>query len=335
MNGLLDVRNLGVEIATDEGRIAAVRDVSFSVEAGKCTGVIGESGCGKSMTALAVMDLLPSTARVVSGQILFRGDDLLRRSAAERARLRGTGMAMIFQDAIAALNPVLTVGEQIRDVLRATAASRGGAASLRTAGDEAEIIRMLARVGVTSPERRVRQYPHELSGGMRQRVLIAMALLCRPELVIADEPTTALDVTTEAQIVELIRGLIREFAVSFVLITHNLSLIAELCDRVVVLYRGSSVEEASVDALFARPLHPYTRGLMSSMLTLNTARDGLRPIRGAVPHAREAIAGCQFHPRCPDVMATCSQKTPLFVEVEPGHRCACFLHSAAAVPGSR
>jgi oligopeptide/dipeptide ABC transporter ATP-binding protein len=188
---------------------------------------------------------------------------------------------------------------------------------------------MLKQVGISSPERRIRQYVHELSGGMRQRTMIAMALSCHPELLIADEPTTALDVTTETQIIELIRNIITQFDMTFILITHDLSLIAELCDRVVVVYRGNSVEEASVETLFKRPLHPYTQGLVNSIPTLDTEQGQLNPIRGSMPNPREQISGCQFHPRCPEAMEICREAVPRFVQLEPGHRCACFLHSPA------
>jgi oligopeptide/dipeptide ABC transporter ATP-binding protein len=329
MTTLLQVKNLGIDFSTEEGRVPAVRDVSFSVEQGKCTGVIGESGCGKSVTALAIMDLLPSTARVIHGEIVFQGRALLQLSPTEHAKLRGPAMSMVFQDAMSALNPVFNIRDQMRDIVQAVRSRQSQAGSSVSIDYDQEIRNMLSRVGIASPERRMQQYAHELSGGMRQRVLIAMALLCRPQLVIADEPTTGLDVNTQAQIIELIRDIIAQFDMTVMLITHDLSLVAELCDRVVVVYRGNSVEEAFTEALFKRPLHPYTRGLMNSILTLNTVRGKLYPIRGSVPNPQERISGCQFHPRCPEAIEICREAVPRFVEVEPRHLCACFLHSLA------
>ena len=333
MTTVLQLENLGVGFVTEGGRVPAVRDVSFTVERGKCTGLIGESGCGKSVTALTIMGLLPPTARVTHGAIVFEGCDLFGLGTKERSNLRGTAMSMVFQDAMSALNPVFTIGEQMGDIVKAARTKQDRTGSSKGVDYDREITGMLCRVGIASPERRMRQYPHELSGGMRQRVLIAMALLCRSHLVIADEPTTGLDVNTQAQIIELIRDIVAQSDVTLLLITHDLSLVAELCDRVVVIYRGSSVEEASTGRLFKPPLHPYTRGLMNSILTLNTVRGRLQPIRGSVPGAGEGIGGCQFHPRCPNVSEVCRAASPRLLEVEPGHRCACFLYSSETADG--
>ena len=329
MNNILEVKNLEIEFLTEEGWVPALRNVSFDVAAGRCTGVVGESGCGKSVTAAAIMDLLPPTARICQGEILFQGRDLLKMSPAERARLRGSAISMVFQDALSALNPVFTIGDQMRAILQAVRRKQGRPSPAGGRKSDDEICDMLDRVGISSPRRRIKQYPHELSGGMRQRVLIAIALLSQPQLIIADEPTTALDVTIEAQIIELIHNIIDEFSVTFMLITHNFSLVAELCDRVVVVYRGNSVEEATAGALFREPLHPYTRGLMNSIITPRTKPGQLTPIQGFVPNPRQRISGCQFHPRCAEAMALCRRATPGFVAVRTDHRAACFLHSPA------
>ena len=324
---LLEVKSLEADFFTEDGWVPALRDISFDVDEGGCTGVVGESGCGKSVTALAIMGLLPPNVRIKKGEIIFEGRDLLKASAAERSRLRGSAISMVFQDALSALNPVFTVGNQMRDILRTGRRKQQRPALTRRQADD-EIVAMLDQVGLSSPRQRLEQYPHELSGGMRQRVLIAITLLSRPRLVIADEPTTALDVTIEAQIVELIQELAQKFNVTFMLITHNFNLVAELCDRVVVLYRGHSVEECSVEALFREPLHPYTGGLLNSIITPATRRGHLRPIAGSVPNAREVVPGCQFSPRCPAAVGVCRTKSPAFVAVQDQHRVACFLRSA-------
>jgi len=333
---LLEVKNLAVHFYTDEGVVEAVRDISFTVNPGDTLGIIGESGCGKSVTALSIMGLLPGNGGVVKGEILFKGTNIVPLHEKARARLRGSDMTIIFQDALSSLNPVFTVETQLSDILRVRDKRRssGQDRSAPKKDYRAEIIQRLKQVGISAPERRSRQYIHELSGGMRQRIMIAMALACQPQLLIADEPTTALDVTTEAQIVELIRTVLDRYEITFTLITHDLSLVAELCNRVVVLYRGNTVEDSSVESLFRRPLHPYTRGLMQSILTLDTGRGKLHPIEGAVPNPHKHINGCQFHPRCPDAMDICRKATPRLVEVEPGHRCACFLHSSATAEPS-
>lgn len=327
---LLEVKDLAVHFYTDEGVVEAIRDISFTVNQGDTLGIIGESGCGKSVTALSVMGLLPGNGRVVKGEILFKGTNIVQLDEKARARLRGSEMTIVFQDALSSLNPVFTVETQLSDILRVRDKRRNAEQNHSAPKKDyrAEIIQRLKQVGISAPDRRIRQYIHELSGGMRQRIMIAMALACQPQLLIADEPTTALDVTTEAQIVELIRTVLDRFEVTFILITHDLSMVAELCNRIVVLYRGNSVEETSVETLFKRPLHPYTQGLMQSILTLDTQRGKLQPIEGAVPNPHKHISGCQFHPRCPEAMDICRQASPRFVEVEPGHRCACFLHSS-------
>lgn len=327
-NPILEVKHLQADFLTEDGWIPALRDVSFTVQAGGCMGVVGESGCGKSVTALAVMGMLPSNVRIRRGEILFQGRDLLKMSTPERSNLRGSAISMVFQDALSALNPVFTIGDQMREILRVVRRKQNQSALTNRQADD-EICTMLDQVGLSSPRHRLKQYPHELSGGMRQRVLIAITLLSRPRLIIADEPTTALDVTIEAQIIELINHIISTFNVTFMLITHNFSLVAELCDRVVVMYRGNSVEESSTEALFREPLHPYTRGLMNSIITPYTKRGELNPILGFVPNPREHITGCQFHPRCTSAMDVCRAFVPDFITVQPQRRAACFLHSDA------
>lgn len=325
---LLEVRNLAVSFYTEDGIVEAVRNISFCLSQGDALGIIGESGCGKTVTALSLMGLLPINARIVDGEILFKGTNILDLKAQARARLRGSGMVMVFQDALSSLNPVFTIGEQVRDILSARTPSEDpGIVSAFARKDlRDKIISMLREVGISSPERRITQYVHELSGGMRQRVMIAMALCCRPEILIADEPTTALDVTTEAQVVKLIGEMAERFGVSVILITHNLNLVADICNRGLIVYRGYAVEDAPLSDLLQSPLHPYTQGLMSSVLTLDVKRGMLKQIKGRVPSPMESIRGCQFNPRCPHAMDVCSEKTPPLIQVEAEHKCACFLY---------
>ena len=327
---LIEVKNLAVNFSTEDGTVEAIRDISFSLKQGGALGIIGESGCGKTVTLLSVMGLLPANARVANGEILFEGTNVLSLAEGARAHLRGSGMTMVFQDALSSLSPVFTIEEQMRDILRVVKKQEDRHRVPASARNNArgEIIEMLRQVGISAPERRMRQYVHELSGGMRQRVMIAMTLLCHPKLLIADEPTTALDVTTEAQIVKLIGEIAQAFGVSIILITHNLSLVADICNQAVVVYQGYTVEDVSVLDLFENPAHPYTQGLLSSILTLDVKRGMLEPIKGRVPSPMERIEGCQFHPRCPHTMDICLEGSPPLVEVEPGHKCACFLYGA-------
>ena len=301
---LLSIEELRVEFESQFGTVLAVDGVSYQVMPGETLAVVGESGCGKSVTALSVLGLVPSPpGRMAGGRIVFEELDLVAAAPDRLREIRGNDIAMIFQEPMTSLNPVLTVGEQIGEAL---------IEHLGLSGPEARerVVALLGRVGIPSPERRVDDYPHQLSGGMCQRVMIAMALACDPKLLIADEPTTALDVTVQAQILDLLRSLQREWGMSIVLITHDLGVVAEMAQRVVVMYAGQIVERANVEALFARPRHPYTAGLLRSIPRLEGARDGLEPIAGSVPDAASFPPGCRFHPRCPLVQDRCRQESP-------------------------
>jgi len=321
---ILRVDDLRTWFHTRDGTVRAVDGVSFHVGAGETLGIVGESGCGKSVTAMSILRLLPMPpARVVGGRIDFEGRDLLALSGAEMRAIRGNLISMIFQEPMTSLNPVLTVGRQIAESFEL---HRG--LDRREAAEKA--VAMLDLVRIPDPRRRAGEYPHQMSGGMRQRVMIAMALSCNPRLLIADEPTTALDVTIQAQILELMGELKRQIGSAIVLITHDLGVVAEMAERVIVMYAGRKVEEAPVAALFARPLHPYTRGLMGAIPRLDRAADDighgtrLQEIRGTVPSLREAIPGCAFAPRCGFATARCSMERPELEQRLPGHWVACF-----------
>ncbi len=315
---LLAVSGLVVEFETEHGLVRAVDGVSLSLAAGRTLGIVGESGCGKSVTSLAIMGLLPTRGVRVSGaEISFEGRDLLKLSRTELSALRGDRLAMIFQEPMTSLNPSLTIGDQIGEVLER---HRG----LSHADAIARATDLLRQVGIPSPERRVHEYPHRLSGGMRQRVMIAMALACQPKLLIADEPTTALDVTVQAQILDLLRRLRDETGTAVVLITHDLGVIAELADEVAVMYAGRVVERAPVARLFAEPQHPYTIGLLGSVPRLDAVSQRLAVIEGTVPSPLSAPAGCRFHPRCPFAVARCRAEAPPLAELAPGHEAACW-----------
>jgi len=315
---ILEIVDLTVEIATEEGVIRPVDGISFGLATGRTLAVVGESGCGKSLTALAIMDLLEAgTARMPAGEVRFAGQDLRRLSAAERAALRGDRLAMIFQEPMSALNPSMTIGEQIGEVLiRHRGASRAAAL--------AEAVALLRQVGIPAPDRRVHDYPHRLSGGMRQRAMIAMALACRPELLIADEPTTALDVTVQAQILDLLQRLQQETGMALILITHDLGVVAELADEVVVMYAGRVVERAPVGRLFAEPQHPYTIGLLGAVPRLDAPAESLAVIDGLVPSPLAPPSGCRFNPRCPFAIEICRRETPVLAVLAPGHEAACW-----------
>jgi peptide/nickel transport system ATP-binding protein len=317
---LLRVENLSTHFFTLDGVTRAVDGVSLSVAAGETLGIVGESGCGKSVTALSIMRLLPAKlGRVVSGAIRFDGRDLLALDEAEMRDIRGNRIAMIFQEPMTSLNPVLTIGDQIAEaVMIHQKKSRSEAM--------AHAVEMLRLVRIPDAERRVRDYPHQFSGGMRQRVMIAMALCCNPRLLIADEPTTALDVTIQAQILRLMLELKGRFGAAVMLITHDLGVVAETCQRVIVMYAGRKVEEAPVLALFDRPMHPYTRGLMASIPSrrLDKSARRLQEIPGIVPSLREPIAGCPFAPRCGFTTDRCRSEAPPFAEHAAGHWAACW-----------
>ncbi|WP_049926050.1 ABC transporter ATP-binding protein [Halopiger goleimassiliensis] len=300
---LLEVSDLTVSFYTPEGVVTAVDDLSYTIERGEKFGVVGESGAGKSVTALSLLRLIESPGRIESGEILLDGEDILEMSETEVRRIRGNRIAMIFQDAQTALNPVYTIGEQIAEAIRHHLDYDDAAARTRA-------IELLDQVGIPDAESRYSDYPHEFSGGMQQRAVIAMALSCDPDVLIADEPTTALDVTTEAKILDLLEDLTDEFDTAVQLITHDLGVVAELCDRVMVMYAGEAVEKASVEQLYYDPKHPYTVGLMSSIPRVGDDRERLRTIPGSMPDEAEVPSGCRFHPRCPYAEDVCKRKHP-------------------------
>lgn len=319
---LLDVRKLRTHFFTDDGAVKSVDGVSFPVHKGKTLGVVGESGCGKSVTALSIMRLIAPPGRVVEGEILFEGVDLLKLPEHEMRKVRGHKISMIFQEPMTSLNPVFTVGYQIMEAVRLHLGLDKAAARQRT-------IEMLERVRIPAAATRVDEYPHQLSGGMRQRIMIAMALACNPKLLIADEPTTALDVTIQAQILELLKDLQRELGMSVVIITHDLNVVAEVADHVAVMYASKVVEYAPAAELFKHPLHPYTLGLLKSIPQLDTPRGApLNVIAGSVPNPLRFPAGCKFHPRCPAAVEACKTVEPQLRELRPGHWVACDVVTA-------
>ena len=322
---ILRVRNLRTHFHTDQGIARAVDGVSFDIPSGKTLALVGESGCGKSVTALSILGLVPHPPGEVSGEAIeFEGRNLLAFSEAEMRRIRGNEIAMIFQEPMTSMNPVFRIGDQIGAVLRL---HRG----LSKAAAREEVLALMQRVGIPAAESRLEDYPHQMSGGMLQRVMIAMALSCHPKMLIADEPTTALDVTIQAQILDLLRVLQRETGMSILLITHDLGIVAEIADEVVVMYAGKKVEHAPVAALFAAPKHPYTRGLFASLPAMQQHRQRLYAIRGAVPAPTDFPAGCRFHPRCPYAMDCCRRDEPPLLETGDAHRTACWLHDAGVM----
>lgn len=318
---LLQVQNLSTSFFTPDGEVKAVDGVSFAIHPGETLGIVGESGCGKSITSLSIMRLLSNPGRIVGGEILLRGENLLTKSEQEMRRLRGKEISMIFQEPMTSLNPVFTVGEQIAEALRI----HEGLDRSRAMERATEMVR---RVGIPSPERRVQQYPFELSGGMRQRVMIAIALACNPALLIADEPTTALDVTIQAQILDLMKGLQRDFGLTIMLITHDLGVVAETCDKVAVMYAGKIVEYADVKTLFREPKHPYTRGLLNSLPLLVGEQEELNVIPGTVPNPLEVPGGCRFAPRCPHASALCQQEEPNLTPLSDENTVRCWMHTS-------
>jgi len=313
---LLDITGLKTYVHTRAGSVRAVDDVSLGIDAGETVGLVGESGCGKTMTAHSIMRLIPSPpAAFEGGKISFQGSDLLALSEDQMRAVRGRQIAMVFQDPMTFLNPVLRIGAQIAE-----------AAAEYT--KESAIIALLQSVGIPYPERVIKQYPHELSGGMRQRVLIAIAIVNNPALLIADEPTTALDVTVQTQILSLLKSIRERKGTALLLITHDLGVVAEMCDRVYVMYAGKIVETADVFGLFEDALHPYTQGLLKSALSIAEFSPTLTTIEGSVPDLSNPPAGCRFHPRCPRVMDLCREKEPPFDELKPGHLASCWLYQS-------
>ncbi len=315
-DALLELRGLRVDFATDDGVVHAVDGIDLALGRGRTLGLVGESGCGKSVTSLAIMGLLPPENSKVGGQVVFEGRDLLTLDAHLIRDLRGARLAMIFQEPMTSLNPSYTIGDQIIEAIQRHQ-------DLDKAAARARAIEVLKLVRIPSPEKRIDDYPHKLSGGMRQRAMIAMALACGPQLLIADEPTTALDVTIQAQILDLMRGLRRDTGTAIILITHDLGVVAEMADDVAVMYAGQIVERAAVRDLFARPEHPYTVGLLGSIPRLDEKRERLPSIEGRVPDMTRPPPGCRFAARCPFVEPECIAAPPTLVEVAPGHLSRC------------
>jgi peptide/nickel transport system ATP-binding protein len=315
------VRNLTTAFRAEEGTFNAIENVSFALEAGEVLGIVGESGSGKSVTALSILRLIPDPpGRIVGGEIRFAGENLLEASSRRMRQIRGGEIAMIFQEPMSSLNPVFTVGDQIVETIRYHERMSARAARARA-------IQLLDRVGIALPAQRLGEYPHQLSGGMRQRAMIAIALSCNPRLLLADEPTTALDVTIQAQILELLRELQEELRMTVVLITHDLGVVAQYVDRVIVMYAGRVIEEAGVVDLFEQPCHPYTEGLLRSIPSLEEEKTRLEAISGVVPSPFDLPPGCRYAPRCPYARPACDAGDPPLMELRPGHRAACIRHT--------
>lgn len=315
---VLEVKNLRTHFFTDRGVVKSVDGVSFTLEKGKTLGIVGESGCGKSITSMSLMRLIPKPGKITEGEIVLDGVDLLTVSEEDMLKIRGNDISMIFQEPMTSLNPVFTCGEQISEVL---------ILHQKMSEEEArkKSIEMLKLVGIPRCEQIVDEYPFQLSGGMRQRVMIAMALACQPKVLIADEPTTALDVTIQAQILDLMNDLKKKTDTAIILITHDLGVVAEMCDHVVVMYSGKVVEEGDINTIFAKPMHPYTRGLMNSIPKLTDELDALESIEGSVPNPLKLPQGCYFNPRCKYATDECREKQPELVDMGNGHKVSCFV----------
>lgn len=327
---LLDVRNLRTKYTTDDGTLYPVDNVSFRVKKGQTLGIVGESGCGKSQTALSIMRLIQKPGIIESGEVLFKGESLLAKTDAEMREVLGNQMAMIFQEPMTSLNPVFTIGDQIEESIRLHKKD------LNSQQIKARAIEMLQLVGIPAPEKRYSEYPHQLSGGMRQRVMIAMAMSCNPQLLIADEPTTALDVTIQAQILDLMRKVQKEFNAGMILITHDLGVVAEMCQDVLVMYAGQVIEYGTVEDIFYRPKHPYTKGLLNSIPHFETGSrlKTLQTIPGLVPNLLQLPGGCRFQERCAYVTDICRQQQPKLENLRGSHRVACFNVDATATTRS-
>ena len=316
---ILQVKDLHTSFATDAGEVRAVNGVSFNLEPGKTLGIVGESGSGKSVTSYSIMQILAETGKITGGEVLYRGEDISKWNEKQMQKFRGEKCSIIFQDPMTSLNPVFTIGNQLMEAIL-----------LHTDKDKKQAreraIEMLTLVGVNEPESRLKQYPHELSGGMRQRVMIAMALVCEPDILIADEPTTALDVTIQAQILDLMKDLQKKTGMGIIFITHNLGVVADICDKVSVMYAGKIVEQGPVDDIFYEPAHPYTKGLLRSMPRVDAeSYERLIPIEGTPVDMLNPPEGCPFAPRCEHCMKICLKKMPPYVEVGEKHRSACWL----------
>ena len=319
MDKFLSIRDLTIHYASGKRTVKGVNGISFDIEKGKTLGLVGETGAGKTTTALGILNLIPKPpGKIVSGEIIFEGEDLLKKSKKEMRKIRGNKISMIFQDPMTSLDPVVTVGDQIAEVIRLHQAT-----SRKEAQQKA--VDMLELVGI--PGERYNEYPHQFSGGMKQRVIIAIALACNPSLLIADEPTTALDVTIQAQILELMANLRREFGSSMLLITHDLGVVAEVCDNVAIMYAGEIVEYGDLRHIYRNASHPYTEGLFGSIPNLNDETDRLKPIRGLMPDPADLPAGCSFAPRCPYATDRCRAEDPATYEIEPGHLVKCHRYA--------
>lgn len=322
---ILDIKNLKVEYNTQEGSVKAVENLSFNLRKGETLGLVGETGAGKTTTALSIMQLVPNPpGKIVDGEIIFNGENLLYKNNENMRKIRGNKISMIFQDPMTSLNPVMPVGYQISEAILLH--QRLSKQEAVTKAEE-----MLDLVGI--PKDRAGEYPHQFSGGMRQRVGIAMALSCNPELLISDEPTTALDVTIQAQVLELMKKLKEQFKTSMLLITHDLGVVAEVCDKVAIMYAGKVVEFADVNVLFTEPKHPYTKGLFGSIPSLDEDVERLNPIKGIMPDPTNLPSGCSFHPRCPYAQEICKNKEPDIVELEDGTKVTCLIYQGLVAKG--
>ncbi|MFD2211528.1 ABC transporter ATP-binding protein [Virgibacillus halophilus] len=324
MDSLLEVENLEVHFRTKKERLRAVRGISFSLKKGETLCIVGESGCGKSITSLSVIGLLPSNGEIAGGSIKLAGKEMLGKTENEMEKIRGNDISMIFQEPMTALNPTFTIGFQLREPLMIHKRM-----SKKTAIKKS--IELLDKVGIPNPVEKLKQFPHELSGGMRQRVMIAMALACEPSLLLADEPTTALDVTIQAQILELIDDLKRQMGMGVVFVTHDMGVVAEIADRVMVMYAGEVVETGDVDSIFNAPQHPYTKGLLGAVPNVDDEEHHLNIIPGSMPNLSDEISGCRFHPRCPFAMDICRGKNPTTFEVSGSHYSKCWLQEVKEV----
>lgn len=324
---LLEIKDLKVSFFNNSGEVEAIRGVSFNLKKGEVLGVVGESGSGKSVTCMSIIRLLRGTGKITNGEIIYKNQDIIKKTEKEMMKIRGNDIAMIFQDPMTSLNPVFKVGTQISDVI-------GRHQGLNKSRSKEKAIEMLRLVGIPSPEERYDNYPHEFSGGMRQRAIIAMALSCEPDLLIADEPTTALDVTIQAQILKLLLELKNKFDTSIILITHDLGVVANTCSRVIVMYGGLIMEEGTVDDIFYNPLHPYTQGLLQSLPKKNLGeRQRLVPIKGNPPDLSKISKGCPFADRCPYAMDICVEKQPAYYYKENNHRAMCWLLDDSLMKG--
>lgn len=322
---LLEVKELVTDFTSDRGTFHVVDRISFDIDYGETVGLVGESGSGKSITSLSILGLIKTPGRIAGGSILFQGEELIGKTAKEMGSVRGQEMSMIFQEPMTSLNPVLTVGEQIAETVRQHKGMSRKEAMQHAVG-------MLEKVGIPMPETRVKQYPHQLSGGMRQRVMIAIALSCSPKLLIADEPTTALDVTIQAQILELMKTLNRDEGTGILMVTHDLGVVAEVCEKVIVMYAGQVVEQGPSQEIFTNPLHPYTELLLKSIPQIGGTREKLYSIPGHVPSPHAMPDGCRFHARCPYAFDRCSKEEPVLLDQGSGRRVSCWKYDELADP---